>query len=542
MIYLIDFIVAMSISMALIPLMIRMAPTVGMIDIPDARKVHEVPIPRVGGIGIVVGALVPILLWTQHEPWLSPYIFGCVVLLVFGVWDDIKELGHYTKFIGQLIAVIPVVYYSDLYVAHLPFIGLEEISPAIGKPFTVLAVMGMINAINHSDGLDGLAGGMTTLSLACIGYLAFMAEGFVVLTIVVSVMGGIFGFLRYNNHPAQVFMGDGGSQVLGLTLGVLAVTLTQQVNPALSPALPALFLGLPIMDILAVFWLRAHSGMNWFRATKNHIHHRLLELGFDHYESVVIIYSIQIFFVLCAIFLSYESDWLIISIYLGVCALMFLLLTFGESRNWIAHQAHGRSRFTDTINTVMQHKLFKSAPIKIIEIAIPVFFILIAVLSHNIPKDLAISSIGLVLILSAFMIFGQRLNILILQAAIYVTAAFIIYIESDYLGLSDGFFHIAEISYFVPLAFIIGLAVRYSEESRFKTSPMDYLVIFIALFAGILLRDDPSMANLGFLVVKLVIVFYGCEIIISRKKNIRMNLLSVSSAVSLVIISYKGLM
>ena len=104
------------------------------------------------------------------------FLFGSLVLFVFGVWDDIAELGHYVKFTGQIIAVIAVVYFGDLWVAHFPFIGVDTIPDYIGKPFTVMAIVGVINAINHSDGLDGLAGGESLLSLAAMAYLAYLFD------------------------------------------------------------------------------------------------------------------------------------------------------------------------------------------------------------------------------------------------------------------------------------------------------------------------------------------------------------------------------
>ena len=116
-------IVSLVISMAVIPVMVRLAPRLGMIDKPDPRKVHAIPIPRVGGVGIVLGALLPVMLLLPLDPSLKTYIFGALVLFGFGVLDDCRELGHYVKFIGQFIAVIAVVYYGDVFVTHLPFMG-----------------------------------------------------------------------------------------------------------------------------------------------------------------------------------------------------------------------------------------------------------------------------------------------------------------------------------------------------------------------------------------------------------------------------------
>jgi UDP-GlcNAc:undecaprenyl-phosphate GlcNAc-1-phosphate transferase len=120
MVFLLPLITAMAISLVIIPLMVRVAPKLGMMDKPDPRKVHTVPIPRVGGIGIVIGALLPLFLLLPFDESLIAYLFGAVVLLVFGAVDDCFELGHYTKFTGQFIAVLAVVYYGDVYVTNLP--------------------------------------------------------------------------------------------------------------------------------------------------------------------------------------------------------------------------------------------------------------------------------------------------------------------------------------------------------------------------------------------------------------------------------------
>ena len=251
-------------SLAIVPLMMRLAPRLGMVDQPNSRKVHAYPIPRVGGWGIVLGALVAILVWAPFDELVLCYIFGVVVLFAFGAWDDRRELGHYTKFIGQLVAVSPVVFIAGLYVVHFPFVGPHAIPAWAAMAFTVFALIGMTNAINHSDGLDGLAGGEAVLSLVAIGFLAYLAKGNLTVLIAFSVIGGVFGFLRYNTHPAVVFMGDSGSQVIGFSLGLLAVLLTQRTAPDLSPTVVLLLLGLPVADILYVFYRRIREGRNWF--------------------------------------------------------------------------------------------------------------------------------------------------------------------------------------------------------------------------------------------------------------------------------------
>ena len=542
MTYMLTLITALVVSMSIIPIMVRLAPRLGMMDRPDPRKVHATPIPRVGGVGIVLGALVPIAMWLPLDALSGAYLFGALVLLVFGVWDDVCELGHYVKFIGQFIAVAAVVYYGDLYVTHFPFMGLEMISDSIGRPFTVFAMMGMINAINHSDGLDGLAGGISLLSLSCMGYLAFLADGSgsMLIIIALATMGGVFGFLRYNTHPAKVFMGDGGSQFLGFTLGFLAVFLIEKVNPVLSPALPALMLGLPVADILAVFAQRVYHGMNWFRATKNHIHPRLLELGFDHYEAVVIKYSIQTLFVVSAIFLGYESDLLILAIYLGVCSLVFISLTAAEHKNWREHGPGRESRLTRAIRAVKEHDLFSVAPVRFVAIAVPSSFLLVSFGVKTVPRDFGVVSAVLAAIMLLYLVLRGRKDSIVIQAIIYATAAFVVYLETKFIGERALLLNAAETVYFLAIAAAIGLAIRYAQEKQFRTTPTDYLVVFIVLFAGLLLHNTPDKADIGYMAVKLIIIFYGCELIIVRLQD-RWNVLNSSTLASLAVLAVRGL-
>src|SRR5262245_16098950 len=176
MVGLLALLTAVATSLAIVPLMMRIAPLLGMVDVPSARKVHQVPIPRVGGWGIVIGALAAVLLWVPLDPLVICYLFGVVVLFVFGAWDDRRELGHYPKFIGQVLAATPVVLFAGLYVQDFPFLGDDVVPPAVAMAFSVFALVGMANAVNHSDGLDGLAGGEATLSLVAIAFLAYLAD------------------------------------------------------------------------------------------------------------------------------------------------------------------------------------------------------------------------------------------------------------------------------------------------------------------------------------------------------------------------------
>src|SRR5438874_10204606 len=294
--------------MVLIPPLGGMAEWLHVVDGPAARKVHGTPVPRLGGVAMAIGAVLPPIMWATMDSRMVGFLCGVAVILFFGLWDDIKGIDYRLKFLGQIIAVLIVVLYGRMVIRYVPFLGLEPLPDYVALPLTVFALVGVTNAINLADGLDGLAGGITLLSLGMIAILAHPSGDVRVLLATIAVIGSIVGFLRFNTYPARIFMGDGGSQFLGFCAGVLAVMLTQNVNTALSPALPLLILGLPILDTLLVMGERLYEGRSPFVADRKHIHHRLLALGFDHYEAVIAIYVLQSVLIVGAYFLRFESD------------------------------------------------------------------------------------------------------------------------------------------------------------------------------------------------------------------------------------------
>lgn len=534
------FMVALAVSMALVPAMIRLAPHIGMIDKPDARKVHVTPIPRAGGIGIVLGALLPMAIWLPFSDVMLSYYLGALILLFFGTWDDIAELGHYVKFIGQFAAAILVVYYGGVYVESFPFMDMEPLAPAIGKPFTVIAIVGMINAINHSDGLDGLAGGESLMSLAGILYLAALCDSLETMVMVVAVMGGVFGFLRFNSHPARVFMGDGGSQFLGFSLGVLAVLLTQRDNPALSPMLPLLLLGLPIADILVVFWKRARAGGNWFRATRNHVHHRLLELGFHHYESVTVIYSIQAALVFAAVVLPYAADASLLAIYLGVCIVLFQLLRQGERRGWRAHAADDPGRVAHFLARCRATPAAERLPNQVVVAAVSLFMLVGAFAVQRVPGDLALIAVVLAAVLLLRLVLGFRVWFLLLRLLLFMAIALAVFLFNSYPPA--GLLGQAPVLYvfFGILGLAMIVAVRMARENRFRVTPLDFLVVLIVLALALMPEHLLDSGVVG-MAVQAIMLFYGAELAM-RQMQSRWNLFTGSILVALVVVAARGLM
>ncbi|MEO1574577.1 MAG: MraY family glycosyltransferase, partial [Pseudomonadota bacterium] len=323
------FFIALLVSMLLVPPLVRISPRLGLVDIADDRKVHSGAIPRSGGIAIVIGALVPLLIWWPEERMLQALTLGALVIFVFGVLDDRKGLHYAWKFFGQFLAVAIVVA-AGVRISVVPFFGIDEVSPWLSIPLTVGFIVGVTNAINLSDGLDGLAAGTSLIALTALAWMFYQNQSMSMALVTLAALGGVCGFLRYNNHPAIIFMGDTGSQFLGFTASVLAILLTQVANTALNPALLLLLLGLPILDTVTVMIWRLRNGRSPFLPDRNHFHHRLLDFGLHHYEAVSFIYIAQAIMVLAGYLLRYEGDAVVVGAYLGLAGVVLVGFRLGR--------------------------------------------------------------------------------------------------------------------------------------------------------------------------------------------------------------------
>lgn len=533
--YLFIAITSMALCMAIIPIMMRIAPYVGMVDHPDQRKVHTAATPKSGGIGIVIGLLVPLLIWLDASLFNTSLIISCSLMLLFGALDDVFTMRPIFKFIGQVIAAITVVYYGDLYVFHFPFLAFEEIPETIGKPFTVFAIVGMVNALNLSDGLDGLAGGEALISLAAMAYLAYQFDGAIVIAVAAATIGGIFGFLRFNSHPARIFMGDAGSQTLGFILAVMAVYLTQRVNSLISPVVALLLLGLPIIDSMVVFYLRARRGDSLVVAAKDHLHHRLLSLGFFHYESVMIIYSLQLILVVSAILLPYESDMVLLSIYCAVGLLVFSVQIFSEKITWRAHENESDSSVF-LLSNFNKYDYLTIIPYRILEAGLSFFVVSAAVMSIEVPIDFGLSSLALLIAVIASKWFGDNLYRLVM----FVTIGFSIYLLATYPP--EWLLEQTSLVYlfFITMTVVSSITVRLAVKNQFQITPLDYLVVIMAIIVSTIPGIEHGASSMVWMIVQMIILFYACELVIQNMKR-RLNSFTAAAGLALALIAFRGL-
>lgn len=528
--------------MVLIPLTVRLAERLHAADIPDARKVHQMPMPRLGGLAMASGAVLPLIIWASPKPQVIAFLCGVAIIVFSGLWDDIRRLDYRLKFLGQIVAVLVVILYGGVVIKYLPFAKLDPLPSYFAIPLTVFALVGVTNAINLTDGLDGLAGGITLLGLAAIAVLAYMTPdaGFVLLA-TVSVIGSILGFLRFNTYPARIFMGDGGSQFLGFCAGVLAVMLTQEANTALSPALPLLILGLPILDTLLVMGERMYEGRSPFVADRKHIHHRLLALGFDHYEAVFAIYVLQSALLLAAYFLRFESDWLIISLYLLFCVALVAFLKAATASGWRAH-SHARGLAAPVIPRWIRwlstdQRLLKAAFLSA-TIAVPAFFFLGIFFVASVPRDIGALAAGLLGLLAAlYFRYRDKPSNIVERASAYISGICVIYLVQARPAI------VADLNLyctilFAAMAVAVVICFRVGKE-RFRITPMDFLVIFIALVVPNLPELDFNTQHLGLGIAMIIVLFYSIEIVLNNLWR-RWNVMRFTTYITLAVLGLRG--
>ena len=255
---------------------------------------HKVPIPRMGGLAIVIAFLLCTFLFVKLDAQMRGVLLGAVIILVVGVLDDCLTLRALPKFLAQIVAAL-IVYFSGneiRYVSH-PFAdGLLDLGVFSGFVTVVWIVM-MTNAVNFIDGLDGLAVGVSGISTATMLVIAMLMGEVDVAVILAALLGSCLGFIPYNFNPAQIFMGDTGSTFLGFILATVSIQGLFKFYTIISFAVPFLMLGLPLFDTCFAILRRISKGQNPMAPDRSHVHHRLIDMGFNQKQAVAILYVIS---------------------------------------------------------------------------------------------------------------------------------------------------------------------------------------------------------------------------------------------------------
>ncbi len=291
------------------PVVRSLAFRVGAVDVPkDNRRMHNHPIPRMGGLAIFFGFILSVLIFIPLTPELRGMLLGSVVIVILGILDDIFALPALPKFFVQIgAALIAVLAGNRIDFLSNPNIFSSEPFWDLGwlaVPITVFWIVGITNAVNLIDGLDGLACGVSTISSMTLLVIALVMEEPDVAILMGALSGACIGFLPYNLNPAKIFMGDTGSTFLGFILAVVSIQGLFKFYAIISFAVPFLMLGLPIFDTCFAILRRVSHGQSPMAPDRGHIHHRLIDMGFTQKQAVAVLYIISAILGLSAVVLT----------------------------------------------------------------------------------------------------------------------------------------------------------------------------------------------------------------------------------------------
>lgn len=291
------------------PLVMRLAHKIKAVDVPNHRKIHQVPIPTLGGLAIFGSFLLGVWILQPDSSYHLAIMLGASVIVAVGVVDDFMELTAKAKFLFQLIAAGIIVFGGGIQVEfiNLPFGGQLEFG-LLSAVVTIFWIVGITNAVNFVDGLDGLAAGLSAIALFTISIMAVFMGNMYVLTMAVLLFWSVLGFLPFNFHPAKIFMGDTGALFLGFMIAVLSLLGFKNVA-IISFVIPIFILAIPIFDTLIAIVRRLVQKRSISSPDSSHLHHRLMKLGMTQKQTVLFLYVLGAMFSVAAILLSMSTIW-----------------------------------------------------------------------------------------------------------------------------------------------------------------------------------------------------------------------------------------
>ncbi|MGI4870751.1 MAG: MraY family glycosyltransferase [Janthinobacterium lividum] len=333
---------ALLVAMFAVPSVVFIAHLKNLLDTPNGRTVHQSLTPRLGGVAVFAGFMSALTIFAPLQNGVKELLAGCIILFFVGLKDDLVTISVAKKFVGQLLATAIVMIMADVRVTSFQgILGIYTLPVGISYAFTFVMIVGITNAINLIDGLDGLAGSIVLITSGTFGYYFYRYGGAFFNNyafVSICLMGGILGFLRYNFHKASIFMGDTGSLVCGFIVSILAIQFIEmgtRLGQPFGNTNAAITLGIlfvPLFDTLRVFVLRMAAGRSPFSPDKNHIHHRIMAIGFSQISTVLLLGLLNVVVILVVINFAALGNTILLGILLGLSVLLSVFLGVYQSR------------------------------------------------------------------------------------------------------------------------------------------------------------------------------------------------------------------
>lgn len=333
-----------------IPSIIKVARLKHLFDFPEERKAHKTEQPTLGGLAIFAGVIFSFSFFTAEMYFpIRQYVIAAMVILFFiGMKDDIIIISPFKKLIGQILAAFIVVYFGELRLTSLHGVfGIYSLPEWLSIAATIFSILVIINSINFIDGIDGLAAGIGIIACSVFGIFLYYYGEYVLSLLAFSLLSALLAFMRYNFSPAKIFMGDTGSLIVGFVLSILCIRFVEInksataafITSSFSPVLAISVLIVPLSDMLRIFCLRLYNGKSPFAPDRNHIHHRLLDLGMNHRTASFTLYATSILFIAMTILLRKMHSMELLSLVVLAALLLnfipFIIRSFKTSGRYI---------------------------------------------------------------------------------------------------------------------------------------------------------------------------------------------------------------
>lgn len=317
------------ISFAATPIVKAFAQKVGAMDVPgEARRIHDHPIPRMGGLAIFLGFLLSVLLFVDIDRQLQGILLGCVIIVATGAVDDVISLNAWIKLAFQILAAsVAVLHGVKIEILANPAVWSATEYLTLGVfsiPITIIWIVGITNSVNLIDGLDGLAVGVSAISSLTMLVIALMVSDSSVAIVLAALVGACIGFMPYNLNPAKIFMGDTGSLLLGYVLATMSILGLFKFYAVVSFAVPFLAIAVPLFDTVFAFFRRLLKGQSPMHPDRGHFHHRLIDMGLNQKQAVAVLYSISGILGLAAVVITTSGEIKALILILGFCLCAFL--------------------------------------------------------------------------------------------------------------------------------------------------------------------------------------------------------------------------
>lgn len=327
-----------------IPRIIRIAEIKHLFDVPDERKCHKTNVPTLGGLAIFAGMIFSLTFWSRQKEIIElQYIISSIIILFFiGMKDDLFNLVHYKKLVGQLMAAFILVHWGGIRItSFFGIFGIDDLNLTTSYVFSIFTMVVITNAINLIDGIDCLAGSVGVIASLIFGMWFFQMEQYQYVILSASLMGSLLAFLYYNRTPAKIFMGDTGSLMVGIVLSILAIKfiemnrilpLTDSAKIRHIPVMTIAILIIPLFDTLRVFSIRILQGRSPFHPDRNHIHHLLIDLGFSHLKATTMLIGFNLLMVGFAFYMQGIRSEITLALILVCCMLNTYVLAYTRNK------------------------------------------------------------------------------------------------------------------------------------------------------------------------------------------------------------------